>query len=116
MFRFEELNVYFQAKEFSQWIYKLTATWPKNEFHGLTDQLRRAAVSICLNIAEGSGRQKKEFGRFLDIAKGSAYECVAVSEIALGINYCEIKDHKELYSRCESLVKMISALKRALVS
>jgi four helix bundle protein len=69
------LDVWKKAVEFSVQIYKATEGFPRDERFGLTSQLRRAAVSIAANIAEGAGRKsKKEFANFLSISQGSASE------------------------------------------
>jgi four helix bundle protein len=114
MFKFEELNVYKKSKESVNSVYKITKTWPKDEMYGLTDQIRRAAVSISLNIAEGSSRRGTEFGHFIDIAKGSCYECVAIMEIAKSNNYLNTEIFQEMYSRFEELARMLSSLKNSL--
>lgn len=82
MFQFEKLILYDQAIEFTKYIYSFTKKWPKDEVFGLTNQIRRAAVSISLNIAEGSSRSKKDFSHFLDLSRGSCFECVAALKIA----------------------------------
>lgn len=116
MFKFEDLNVYQDALRLSSDIYKITAGWPKQETYGLSDQLRRAAVSIALNIAEGSGRKTNDFRHFLDMARGSCYECVATTTIAKNQGYVSDHQHELLYKKLESLSKMISALKKSLSS
>jgi len=87
MFKFEELRVYQEGLLFIDFIYNITSKWPKDEIFGLTNQLRRAAVSIVLNIAEGSSRTRKDFRHFLDLSKGSCYECVAIVTIAKNRKY-----------------------------
>jgi four helix bundle protein len=82
---------------------------------GLTTQLTRAAVSISLNIAEGSSRTKKEFRHFLDIARGSCYECVAILTITKNQLYISEKEYKQLYGELNILTKKINALKSALL-
>jgi len=75
MNNFRELHVWKKAMNLVKEIYKSTKHFPKEEQFGLTNQIRRCAVSIPSNIAEGAGRgTKKDFSHFLDIAKGSSYE------------------------------------------
>lgn len=114
MFAFEKLNVYSDALDFIDRIYSATNLWPKIEMFGLTDQVRRASVSIALNIAEGSSRTKKDFAHFLDLACGSCFECVAILTIAKNRKYLNEKDYKFLYETCEILSKMISGLKHSI--
>ena len=75
MHRFKELEIWKKSRKFCSEIYSATADFPADEKFGLTNQLRRASVSIPSNIAEGSSRNsQKDFSRFLEIAIGSAYE------------------------------------------
>ena len=94
MFKFEKLRVYQEGLGFVNTIYLLTQKWPKDEIFALISQLRRAVVLIVLNIAEGSSRTKKDFRHFLDLSRGSCYECVAILTIGLKRNYI-----KELHNR-----------------
>jgi four helix bundle protein len=82
MFKFEELRVYKESLHLIDLVYKITDLWPQNELFSLTNQLRRAVISIALNIAEGTSRTKKDFRHFVDMARGSCYECVAIISIA----------------------------------
>ncbi|MBI5466493.1 MAG: four helix bundle protein, partial [Candidatus Kerfeldbacteria bacterium] len=75
--RFEELIVYQKGLTVVDSIYHLTKSFPREETFLLVSQLRRAAISIVLNIAEGSGRTKKEFQHFLNTSRTSCYECIA---------------------------------------
>ena len=113
-FNFEKLQVYRDAVQFAGKIYSLTRRYPKEELFGLTSQLRRAAVSIALNIAEGSARTKKDFGRFVDMARGSVLECVAVIEISLGQKYVEGVTYDDLRKDLRAISRMLSGLKRSL--
>jgi 23S rRNA-intervening sequence protein len=73
MFNFEKLEVWRKAIEFADQVYALTRSFPENERFGLTNQMRRAAVSISSNIAEGSSRaSKSDFARFIQIAGGQS--------------------------------------------
>lgn len=115
MFRFEELRVYQEALLFVDAIYQITKSWPKDETFGMISQLRRAAVSIALNIAEGTSRTKKDFRHFLDLAKGSCFECVAILSIAKSRKYITNEQYAANYSHCLQIAKMISALKSSLL-
>ena len=114
MFKFEELRVYQDALEFINNIYEITQKWPKDEIFGLTNQLRRASVSIALNIAEGSSRSKKDFRHFLSLSRGSCYECVAILTIAKKREYISQKDFDDNYQYCIKLAKMLSSLRTSL--
>lgn len=113
MFSFERLNVYQDAVKLVLDIYKVTKTFPRDELFGLVSQLRRAAVSVSLNIAEGSGRGKKEFMHFLDMARGSCYELVPLLKIASELGYLKQQDFNNLYETADTLAKRISALKKS---
>lgn len=111
MFKFEELRVYKEAIEFANLVYTITKDWPKQETYSLIDQLRRAAISIALNIAEGSSRTKIDFNHFLSLARGSCYECVAILTIARDQGYIDKIRYGEVYEKGEKIARMISALK-----
>ena len=114
MANFEKLNVYQKALDFSYIVYQITENWPKSELFGITSQLRRAALSIALNIAEGSSRSTKDFSHFLTIARGSCYECIPILTIATRVKYLRATDYQKLYTDVETLSKMINALRRSL--
>ena len=114
VFSFENLKVYKDSLGFSKDIYKLTKRFPKDEIFGLTSQLRRAASSVALNIAEGSGLTKKEFQNFLRRARGSVYECIPILEIALDAQYVSTDEYKKLYESCNALARSISALMKTM--
>ena len=113
-FKFEELVVYQKAVDFVDEIYSLTRGYPRDEMFGLTSQLRRAAVSISLNIAEGSARTKKDFKRFLDTARGSVFECVTILKISVKQNYIKQLKFNDLEKGLVEISKMLSGLKRKL--
>jgi four helix bundle protein len=110
VFSFENLKVYKDSLNFTKNIYKLTKSFPKDEIFGLTSQLRRAASSVVLNIAEGSSLTKSEFKNFLRRARGSVYECVPILAIALDTQYISKEEYKKMYESCNTLARSISAL------
>lgn len=116
MMNFEKLNVYNDACAFAIKIYKLTAKFPKEEMFGLVSQMRRASVSISLNIAEGSSRSKKDFCHFLDMARGSCYELVPLLKIAFELGYTSKNEYDSSYEMIDILAKRISALKNSVNS
>lgn len=109
-----KLEVYQKAVEFTSQAYKLTRAFPQDELYGLTSQFRRAAVSVALNIAEGSGRSKREYLHFLVVARTSVFECIPILQIAWQQGYISKEQRLDQYSRCESLAQMLSATIRAL--
>jgi four helix bundle protein len=113
-FDFENLKVYQKALEYVDFVYKITKTFPKEEMFSLTDQFRRAATSICLNIAEGSGGSKTEFKHYLKISRRSARECVAITEIAYRQTYVRSEQRSQSRSHCIELSKMLNGLMKSL--
>jgi len=110
-FRFEKLEVWQESRRFVSEIYKITSEFPKGELFGLTDQLRRAAVSIVLNIAEGSDRKSdKDFIRFLRMAITSTEEVVTGLYIALDQAYVDQVLFNELYQEANRIVARVNAL------
>jgi four helix bundle protein len=87
-YSYRDLVVWQKAKALSVEAYRITETFPKSEIYGLTSQMRRAAVSIVSNIAEGQGRLTKgEFLQFLGTARGSLFELETQLEIAGELRY-----------------------------
>ena len=113
----KKLNVWSEAVDLAQQIYRVTERFPSNEQFGLTSQIRRAAVSIPSNIAEGAARQtKKEFLNFLHIAKGSLSELDTQLEIARRLEYLDQARWETLDERLEGIDRMLSGLVRSLRS
>ena len=113
-FNFENLEVYQKSINFVNEVYLTTRNYPKEEMFGLTSQFRRAAVSISLNIAEGSAKTKKDFSRFVDMARGSIFECITILQISEKLNYVGHVKINELRDRLSEISKMLSGLKRSL--
>ena len=113
-FRFEDLQVWQKAIDLDDKINQLTKTFPKDEIYILTSQIKRAADSVVLNIAEGStGQTKAVFKVFLSYALRSAIEVVSCLFIAKRRPYVNEIIFDELYIEYEILVKMITALKNS---
>lgn len=115
MFKFETLDVWKKSIQFASQIYKLSRKFPASEQYGLTSQLTRAAVSISLNIAEGSSRKSKvDFKRFIQIALGSVNEVVTCLYIALNEEYINKQDFETVYKQCEQISKMLYGFQKYL--
>lgn len=113
MDNFRNLIVWKRAVELATSIYMKTGNFPKSELYGLTSQIRRAAVSIPSNIAEGAGRRsKKEFSNFLSISYGSACELETQLLIAKNLGYLHTEDFKDLFSEIEEIQKMLYVLRK----
>jgi four helix bundle protein len=101
---FEDLRVFQQAREMVRYVYTLTATGALARDYALRDQLRRSAISILSNIAEGFERQSNaEFTRFLFVAKGSCGELRAQGLVAYDQKYWSGETHKDFLGRCRTL-------------
>lgn len=114
-FRFEDLQFWQKAMDLDEQINQLTKTFPKEKIYILTSQIKRAADSVVLNIAEGStGQSKAVFKVFLGYSLRSAIEVVSCLFIARRRNYITEENFKDLYTDYEVLVKMITALKNSI--
>lgn len=115
MNKFKDLNVWQKAIQLVTKIYSQTADYPKEEIYGITSQIRRCAVSIPSNIAEGAGRgSKKEFSHFLDIAKGSSFELETQLIISSNLGYLKQIYFEELNSELIEIQKMITGLQKSI--
>jgi four helix bundle protein len=109
-FNFEELKVYQKAIEFIDLVYLITRKFPKEEEYRITSQFIRAAHSIALNIADGSGGSKPEFKNFLRISKRSTRECVVCATIALRQNFISKETEFDCRKRLVEISKMLNGL------
>jgi four helix bundle protein len=115
MFNFEKLDVWQEAIEFADLVYELTGTFPDDERFGLTNQMRRAAVSISSNLAEGSSRASRiDFARFVEIATGSLFEIVSQSTIAFRRKMVTRGNYDRIYAVAEKQSRMLSGLRKSL--
>jgi len=116
MFGFEKLDVWQKSIDFADLVYKVTRAFPDDERFGLTSQMRRAAVSISSNIAEGSSRfSKTDFARFVEIATGSVFEVVSQSFIARREGFINERDFRTLYGAAEEQGRMLSGLRSSVL-
>ena len=113
-FSFEDLKVYQKGLVFVDLVYKICENFPTTERYALSSQFTRAAVSITLNIAEGSSDSDKQFNRYLQIALDSVNECVVCSTIAKRQNYISANADGEVREKLVELSKMITGLKKHL--
>lgn len=113
--KYRELQVWQRAMQLVTDIYALTRGFPREEIYGLTSQLRRAAVSVALNIAEGAGcSSPREFKRFVDIALRSLYETMTALEIAERLSYAAAADIQALMKESDQIAAMIVGLAKSL--
>jgi len=113
--KYSELLVWQKAMNLVTVVYKLTKVFPEDEKFGLTSQLRRAAVSIPANIAEGHGRKStKAYLNHVSIANGSLMELETLLQIAARLEYVENKRLLEALGQTNEIGKMMSGLTRSL--
>jgi four helix bundle protein len=108
---FQDLRIWQEAMDLTEEIYHVTVDFPKNELYGLTSQIRRAAVSVPSNIAEGKGHHSDpEFVRFLLHARGSLLELQTQLLIARRLQYLSEEKTVDLGRRSDSIGKGLNAL------
>ena len=112
---FKKLLVWQRATELALSVYRLTAQFPDAERFGLTNQMRRAAVSVSSNIAEGAGRATRgEFLQFLGIARGSNFELESQFVIARGLNFGKPQQQEDAEKLCDEVGRLLSLLGKSL--
>jgi four helix bundle protein len=112
---FRDLRVWQQAMELALVVYRSSGTFPKHEVYGLAQQMRRAAVSIASNIAEGKGRQHdKEFRQFLFHARGSLLELETQLAIAAKLEYLTAKQSSEVQVLATQVGRSLAGLVNSL--
>jgi len=108
--RFEELEVWQEARELVKRVYIVAAKFPKHETFGLANQIQRAAVSVMANIAEGFERgSNTEFMQFLFVARASCGEVRSHLYVALDLNYVPQSEIDDLRERCERLSRRLKS-------
>ena len=108
---FKNLKVWNKAHKLTLLVYRMTVLFPNEEIYGLTNQMRRASVSIGANIAEGCGRRSDgEMSRFLQIARGSASELEYHLLLARDLRFLEEANYKDLQGRTQEIQRMLASL------
>ena len=117
MHNFKELIVWQKSRYLVKDIYKITQKFPDDERFGLTQQIRRASVSIPSNIAEGSGRGTNvDFARFIDIANGSAFEVETQLYLALDLEYISQSEFDSITEKLLDVERLLYNFKKSLSS
>ncbi len=110
---YKRYNIYYLSYNFALEIYKLTEYFPKNEWNGLSSQMRRASVSIPANIAEGSTRKsEREFLYFLNLSFGSGKELEFLLSFAKDVGYVDSLKYAELNEKLNEVVAKIFMFKK----
>lgn len=115
---FSDLRVYRESYQLGLEIYGLTKHFPRDEQYGMASQMRRAAVSVPLNIAEGHGRRASQatFANFVQMAIGSANEVLVLLDYAADLNYLQdVKKVAEIRKEYRALLKQLQSLRGRLV-
>jgi four helix bundle protein len=113
---YRDLIVWQKSMSLVTQIYQTTRSFPSDETYGLSSQMRRCAVSIPSNIAEGYGRNStKEYVRFLKIATGSLYELQTQLNISLNLNYITKDNFEKYFESSREIERMLSSLVRKII-
>jgi four helix bundle protein len=112
---YRELIAWQKAMDLVEGVYRATYGWPKEDLYGLSSQVRRAAVSVPANVAEGQGRESaKEFLRHVTIADGSLHEIETLLMVAQRLDYVDAPTCETLLRQAAEVGRLLHGLKRAL--
>ena len=111
---YEDIKVWQKSHQLVLKIYKITKFFPPEEQYGLTNQIRRSAVSIGANIVEGYKKTNKDFKRYLDISRGSLEETKYHLQLSKDLGYCSFNDFEKLKSDIHDVGGMLYNLKMKL--
>jgi len=115
LFNYEKLEVWREAIGFADTIYRVTRSFPSEEKFGLVNQMRRAAVSVSSNIAEGSSRNlRNDFARFVEIATGSVFEVASQAHLAQRQGFLSDEDFQTIPQHAAQIGRMLSGLRKNL--
>lgn len=106
---YTKLDVWLESRKLTNLLYNISKQFPKEEIYGLTNQMRRCAVSIPSNIAEGCGRQtSKDTIHFLHISRGSLYELETQCFLALDQKYIDEKQFNEVFELIQACKRLLN--------
>ncbi|MCB0510690.1 MAG: four helix bundle protein [Bacteroidetes bacterium] len=112
---YKELKIWIKSRELVKSIYVLSAKFPEEEKFGVTSQIRRAVVSVNLNIVEGSGRKGvKDFSNFLNVAYSSLLEVEGLLILTIDLEFVQESEVDELFGKVTELLKMIYSFREGL--
>jgi len=108
MHNYQELKIWQEGRKLVLELYRISSTFPKEEMYGLTSQIRRAAISVPSNIAEGTGRKSnKEFKRFLNYSLGSLFELETQIILANDLQFINSEEFEKIQQHIKTVIKMI---------
>lgn len=111
MHNYKDLKVWQKARILVKECYRLTESYPDSEKFGIVSQIRRSSVSICANIAEGSGRNtEKEFLNFLKISRGSSFETETLIILSFDLGYLSETNFDEMIKKTNEIQRMLHGL------
>jgi len=117
MFTFEKLDAWQQAIDFANVVYDQTRSFPPDERFDLTNQMRRAAVSVSSNLAEGSSRSSRvDYARFVEISARSLFEVISQAFVAKRQEFLPTIEFEKLYAIAEREGKILSGLRDSLLT
>ena len=112
---YRQLEVWKKAMDFDEVVYSITREFPDDERYGLTSQIRRAAVSIPSNIAEGYGRKSDgDYSRFLSIAQGSLAEVETQLILAVRLKFLAREETVPVWESLQEIARMLTGLKKSI--
>ncbi len=115
MFNFEKLDTWHKAIAFADLDYRLSRNFPPEDRFGLTNQMRRAAVSISSNVAEGCSRSSKaDYARFVELATGSLFEVVSQATVGRNQGFLTESEYQEVYKAADEQARMLAGLRKSL--
>ena len=111
---YRELAVWQKAMDLVIEAYRLASQLPRVELYALASQVRRAAVSVPANVAEGNGRHRGEYAHHVSIARGSLLELETLLHLAVRLDYLEDANVRRAWALCDEVSRMLLSLSRAL--